>query len=183
MKLPRRLATRRWRSQLGWPGAVGAAAAVACLALYFSMLQPAERRLEAARLNASSLHERITRAGIALKDRERPVDEQLNAFYQIFPSEHEATGWVGKIAAIARRDGLELQQADYKVSRDKIGRLTRLQMNLPLSGEYPKIRGFLSDLRTEIPIVSLEQVDFARPKIGDQKVDAKIRLVIFLESA
>jgi hypothetical protein len=56
-------------------------------------------------------------------------------------------------------------------------------MSLPLSGEYPKIRRFLSDLRAEIPIVSLEEVEFERQKVGDQKVEAKVRLVIFLESA
>ena len=69
------------------------------------------------------------------------------------------------------------------MDRDKIGKLTRFQMSLPLSGEYPKIRSFLSDLRAEIPIVSLEQVQFERQKVGDQQVEAKVRLVIFLGNA
>jgi hypothetical protein len=56
-------------------------------------------------------------------------------------------------------------------------------MSLPLTGEYPKVRNFLSSLRAEIPIVSLEQVEFERQKVGDPKVDAKVQLVIFLESA
>jgi len=53
-------------------------------------------------------------------------------------------------------------------------------MSLPLKGEYQAMRRFLSDLRAEIPIVSLEQVQFERQKVGDPLVDAKVRLVIFL---
>ena len=108
------------------------------------------------------------------------MDEQLAAFYRIFPSERDVTEWIGKIAAIAERDGLALEQADYKAERGPTGKLVRFQMNLPLRGEYRTIRRFLSDLRAEIPIVSLEQVQFERQKIGDTLVDAKVRLVIFL---
>jgi Tfp pilus assembly protein PilO len=171
---------RRWGSLLGWPGAIGAGGLALCLALYFSAVQPAQQRLDTARTGASSMHERIARAGQALNDGARPVDEQLAAFYRIFPSEHDATDWIGKIAAIAERGGLSLQQAEYKADRDKTGKLIRLQMSMPLSGEYQQIRKFLSGLCAEIPIVSLEQVQFDRQKVGDPLVDAKVRLVIFL---
>jgi Tfp pilus assembly protein PilO len=174
------LPTLRWRSQLGWPGAVGTALLAAALALYFSTVQPAQQSLDTARLNASSQQERIARAGRALNDAERPLDEQLAEFYRIFPSEQDSADWVGKIASIAERDGLSLLQADYKVERDKAGKLTRFQMSLPLRGEYQTIRRFLSDLRADVPIVSLEQVQFERQKVGDPLVNAKIRLVIFL---
>lgn len=180
MKLRLRFPLRRWGSLLGWPGAMGAGGLAMCLALYFSAVQPAQQRLDTARLSASSLHERIARAGQALNDGARPLDEQLAAFYRVFPSEHDATDWIGKIAAIAQRDGLDLQQAEYKVERDKTGKLIRFQMSLPLKGEYQAIRRFLSDLRAEIPIASLEQVQFERQKVGDPLVDAKVSLVIFL---
>lgn len=171
---------RRWGRLLGWPGACGAAGLAACLALYLLAVLPAQQRLETARHNASSLQERLARAGQGLHDGTRPLDEQLAAFYRIFPSERDVTVWIGKIAATAERDGLGLQQADYKAERDATGKLVRFQMNLPLRGEYQTIRKFLSDLRAEIPIVSLEQVQFERQKIGDPLVDAKVRLVIFL---
>jgi Tfp pilus assembly protein PilO len=183
MKLHLRYPMRRWGSLLGWPGAFGMGGLAMCLALYLSAVQPAQQRLDTARLSASSLHERIARAGQALNDRAHPVDEELAAFYRNFPSEREATDWIGKIAAIAQRDGLALQQAEYKADRDRTGKLTRFQMNLPLRGEYQTLRRFLSDLRAEIPVVSLEQVQFERQKVGDPMVDAKVRLIIFLEHA
>jgi Tfp pilus assembly protein PilO len=165
---------------LGWPGAVAATLLAMGVALYFSTIRPAQESLDRARLSAGSQHERIAQAGRALNDGARPLDQQLAEFYRIFPSEQDSADWVGKIAAIAERDGLSVQQADYKAERDKTGKLTRFQMSLPLRGEYQKIRRFLADLRADIPIVSLEQVQFERQKVGDPLVDAKIRLVIFL---
>jgi Tfp pilus assembly protein PilO len=143
-------------------------------------VQPAQQRLDALRDSTVSLQARIAQVQTS-NDSVRPVDEQLDAFYQIFPSEHEVTDWIGKIAAIAQRDGLGLQQAEYKAERDKTGKLTRVQMNLPLRGEYQTLRRFLSDVHAEIPFVSLEQVQFERQKVGDPLLDAKLRLVIFLE--
>jgi Tfp pilus assembly protein PilO len=168
---------------LGLPGAVGVAGLGMCLALYFSVLQPAQQRRDAARLSAIALQQRIVQAGADSRDKARPLDEQLAAFYGIFPREHDATDTIGKIAAIARRDGLMLQQAEYKAERDKTGKLTRFQMSLPLRGEYPTIRRFLSDIHAEIPIASLEQVQFERQKVGDSMVDAKVRLVLYLGKA
>jgi Tfp pilus assembly protein PilO len=177
LRLP--FAVPRERVRLGLPGAAGAGGLVLCVRLYFSIVQPAEQRRDAARLIAIELQKRITKAGPA-SDRKTPLGEQLAAFYRLFPSEQDATDSVGKIAAIAKRDGLVLQQAEYKVERDKTGKLTRFQMNLPLKGEYQTIRRFLSDLYAEMPIVALEQVQFERQKVGDSLVDAKVRLVIFL---
>lgn len=183
MKLPLQYPMRHWGSLLGWPGAMGMAGLAMCLALYFSAVEPAQQRLDTARLSAGSLHERIARVGRVSDDGVRPLDEQLAAFYRSFPSERDATDWIGNIAAIAQRDGLMLQEAEYKANRDRTGKLTRFQMSLPLRGEYQTIRRFLSDLRAEIPVVSLEQVQFERQKVGDPLVDAKVRLIIFLERA
>lgn len=183
MKLRLHYPMRRWGSLLGWPGAMGMGGLAMCLALYFSAVQPAQQRLDTARLSASSLHERAARAGKVSNDSVRPLDEQLAAFYRSFPNERDATDWIGKIDAIAQRDGLTLQQVEYKADRDRTGKLTRFQMNLPLRGEYQTLRRFLSDLRAEIPAVSLVQVQFERQKVGDPLVDAKLRLIIFLERA
>ena len=179
MKLRRSFAIRREHVQLGVPGAVGIGMLALCLGLYVSLLQPAEQRRDAARLAATSMQKRIAMAGPDVKEK-APLGEQLAAFYRIFPGEQDATDLVGRIAAVAKRDGLVLHQAEYKAERDKTGKLTRFQMNLPLKGEYQTIRRFLSDLHAEMPTVSLEQVQFERQKVGDPLVDARVRLVIYL---
>jgi type II secretion system (T2SS) protein M len=182
VKLRLNFAVRREHLQPGLPGVLGAGGLALCLGLYLSVLQPAEQRRDAARLAASSLQKRIAQAGPD-SARRMPLAEQLEEFYRLFPGEQDATDSVGKIAAIAKRNGVVLQQAEYKAERDKTGKLTRFQMDLPLKEEYQTIRRFLSDLNAEMPIVSLEQVQFERQKVGDRLVDAKVRLVIFLGKA
>ena len=84
---------------------------------------------------------------------------------------------------LAERNGLSLNQGEYKATRDKVGRLVRLQMTLPVKGEYSQIRRFLSALPAETPIIALENVQFARQNIADSTVEARIRLALYLEQA
>lgn len=175
-------AVRREHFQLGLPGALGVGALALGLGLYFSTVQPVEKRLEAARNAATSLQKRSAQAG---KDPNETASlgEQLAAFYRIFPGEQDAIDSVGKIVAIARRDGLALLQAEYKSEHDKAGKLVRFEMSLPLKGEYRTIRRFLFDLHAEMSNVSLEQVQFERQKVGDPLVDARLRLAIYAGKA
>lgn len=178
MKLRLPLFMRRDGMRLGWPGAIGLGALALCLAFHVAILLPAQQRVDAARRTVASMQQRL---GAASKpETVLSLDEQLAAFYANFPREQDAAESVGRIAAIAGRHGLVLQQADYKVERDKGGKLTRFQMNLPLKGAYPTIRQFLASLRSEMRVVALEQVQFERQKVGDAAVDAKLRLVIYL---
>jgi Tfp pilus assembly protein PilO len=167
--------------RLGWPGVAGIGVWVMVATLYFSAVLPAQQRLEEARLNAASLQERITRASRQLAAGERPAAEQLAAFYRAFPDEHSSPDWIGTIAATAQSCGLSLDQGEYKPSRETVGKLTRLQMTLPVKGEYRQIRQFLARTGVKVPIASLEQIQFERQKVGDPLVDAKIRLVLYLE--
>jgi Tfp pilus assembly protein PilO len=170
---------RRLR-QIGWPGTAAIGLWVMTAMLYFSAILPAQQRLDDVRLSAASLQDRIVRAGRQLSANERPAAVQLAEFYSAFPAERSSPDWIGTIAATAQSCGLSLDQGEYKPTRDKIGKLTRLQMTLPVRGEYRQIRQFLASTGVKVPIASLEQVQFERQKVGDPLVDAKIRLVLYL---
>jgi Tfp pilus assembly protein PilO len=159
---------------------VGVGLWVMAATFFFSAVLPEQKRLETVRLSADSLHERIERAGSRTTARERPAEEQLAEFYRLFPDERDTPDWIGKIAATAQGCGLSLDQGEYKPSRDTAGKLTRLQVTLPVRGEYRQIRQFLARTRVAVPIASLEQIQFERQKISDPLVDAKIRLVLYL---
>jgi Tfp pilus assembly protein PilO len=178
-RLNRSLGRRLGR--LGWPGMAGIGLWAMAAMLYFSAVLPAQQRLDEVRLSAASLQERIARAGRQLATGERPAAEQLAEFYRAFPDERSSPDWIGRIAATAQSCGLSLDQGEYKPTRDKVGKLTRLQMTLPVRGEYRQIRQFLARTGVNVPIASLEQVQFERQKVGDSLVDAKIRLVLYLE--
>jgi len=168
-------------SRFGWAGIAGIGLWVMVATLFFTAVLPAQQRLDEARLSAASLQERIARAGRQLSAGERPAAEQLAAFYRVFPDERSSPDWIGRIAATAQSCGLSIDQGNYKPTRDKVGKLIRLQMTLPLKGEYRQIRQFLVRTGVNVPIASLEQVQFERQKVGDSLVDAKISLVLYLE--
>lgn len=175
-----RWTVRSWRRLLGWPGILGAGVLAISPAFYFSAIQPAQARLEAAQRSAISLRERIESAATALQGSPLTPAEQLAEFYRVFPAENSSPQWLDRIAAAAQSRGLSLDYGEYKATRDKSGKLVRFQMLLPLKGDYPQIRQFLAALPAEAPVVALESVQFERQKVADPAVEARIKLVLYL---
>lgn len=175
-----RWAVRSWRRLLGWPGVLAVGVLAISPAIYFSAIQPAQARLEAAHRSVVSLHERIERAATALQGSQLTPAEQLAEFYRVFPAEKSSPQWLDRIAAAAQSRGLSLDYGEYKATRDKSGKLVRYQMLLPLKGNYPQIRQFLAALPAEAPVVALESVQFERQKVADPVIEARIKLVLYL---
>jgi Tfp pilus assembly protein PilO len=174
------LARRRWLRLFGWPGMVGIGLLVMCGAMYFSAIQPARINLEEARRNAISMQEKVKLAANGLSHNQLSPAEQLAEFYRAFPDEKNLQPWLEKIFIVAQNSGVRLDKGEYKVTRDRVGRLMRFQVTLPIRSEYPQIRKFLSGLRSEIPIIALEHLEFERQKIGESLVEAKIILALYL---
>jgi Tfp pilus assembly protein PilO len=172
---------RRWLRILGRPGVIAIGILVMCPSFYFSAIVPARERLEAAQRGALSLHEQIRHVSESLGGARHTLPEQLAEFYRIFPEERTAPKWLGKLAILAMKNGLALNEGEYKVMRDDRVRLMRFQMVLPVKGEYRKIRRFLAALPAEIPVIALENVQFSRQNVGDPGVEAQITLTLYLE--
>jgi Tfp pilus assembly protein PilO len=178
-----RWTSRRWLRTLGKPGVLAIGILVVFPPFYFSAIAPAQERLDAARRGTLSLREQILHASQSLGGMRRTPAEQLAEFYRIFPQERNAPQWLKKLFALAEKNGLSLQEGEYKANRDKVGRLMRFQMVLPVKGEYPQIRRFLAALPAEIPVIALENVQFSRQNVADPVVEARIRLTLYLEQA
>ncbi len=179
--LPRGRVRRRWLNIFGWPGALGVGLLAMCAAFYFSAIVPAQVRMNEARESAVSIQERVKLAAHGLDHDDLTPQEQLAEFYRIFPSEKNLLPWLRKVFELAEKHGISLKQGDYKVVRDKVGRLVRFQMNLPVRSGYPQIRQYLDSLHAEIPIVSMEHLQFERQKVNDAEIEANIRLALYLE--
>jgi hypothetical protein len=174
-------ARRRWLSLFGWPGMLGTVLLVLCLALYISAVQPAQVRLNEAHESAISVQERVKRASIGLNHGELTAADQLAEFYRIFPDEKNLLPWLQKVFALAQAQDIRLDQGEYKVTRDKIGKLMRFEMTLPVRSTYPQIRKYLDTLHKEIPIMAMEHLQFERQKVNDSEVEAKIKLALYVE--
>lgn len=165
---------------LGRPGVLAIGLLVIIPPLYFSALAPAQEHLEETRRNVLALREQARVGGSSGYVLQRP-DEQLAAFYRVFPEERNSPKLLEKLMVLAEKNGLSLNEGEYKAIPDKGGRLLRFQMMLPVQGEYRQIRAFLSELSAEIPALALESVQFSRQNVGDAAVEARIRLALYLE--
>jgi hypothetical protein len=170
-------ALRRMSLVLGKPGVMAIGLLVVLPSFYFSAIVPAQERLDAARRGVLVGEQ----AGKASDGIRRAPGAQLAEFYRNFPAERDAPQWLEKLDALAAKNGLDLNEGEYKATPEKVGRLTRLQMMLPVKGEYQQIRGFLVALPAEIPAIALENVSFVRQTVADPTVAAQIRLVLYLE--
>ncbi len=162
---------------LGWPGMAGIGVLVACASACWSAWLPLAGRLEAAQARQQELARASVRpAGQA------QLPAQLEAFYRRFPARRELPAELEKIFAAAAAQGISLDKAEYRSSRAVSGRLNRIQITLPVSGEYPKIRLFLATVRQTVPTAAIAAVTLARKGIADPAVEAQIRLLLFVEA-
>jgi hypothetical protein len=178
-----RLALRRWLRRMDWPGMLAIGIFAISTALYFSAIRPEQARLDSARQSAVTLNEQLALDSKSLNGTTLSTEDQLAVFYDKFPAEGNSSQWLGKLVALATNRGLSLNDGEYKATRDRVGKLVRYQMTFPVKGPYPKIRQFLTDLPEALPVVALENVQFERQKVADPDVEAKIKLVLYLEQA
>jgi hypothetical protein len=164
--------------RLGWPGIVGISLLVICLTLYLSTILPLQARMAEAQHIVALAGEQFSKAGTHRG--EGTPSEQLVKFYKFFPAEKNSPEWLEKLVVVAEKNGLNLNEGGYQVTRDKAGRLMRFRITLPVHGRYQQIREFLASLSTEIPIMALENVQFERNKIIESAVNAKVKLVLYL---
>jgi Tfp pilus assembly protein PilO len=178
-----RWTARRWLRRIGLPGMLAIGISAMCFALYFSAIRPEQARLDSVRHSAVTLHEKLTLTGKSSSGAKLSPEDQLAEFYGKFPQEGCSPQWLEKLVALAATRGLTLNDGEYKATREKVGKLVRYQMILPVKGEYPQIRKFLTDVPGALPVIALENVQFERQKVADPSVEAKIKLVLYLEQS
>jgi Tfp pilus assembly protein PilO len=178
-----RWTSRYWLHRLDWPGVVAIGILAMCPAFYFSTIRSEQARLDLARVSVAMLNEQFALGGKSASGKEPSLEEQLAEYYRKFPAEESSPLWLEKLMALAANNGLSLNDGEYKVTRDNVGKLVRYQMTLRVKGEFPQIRKFLTDLPSVLPVVALETVQFERQKVADAIVEAKIKLVLYLVQA
>lgn len=165
---------------LGFPGLLGLSLLAFALAFALSALLPARSSLEQARLDAAAARAEAARP----RPPGPPVDTspagQLRGFYERFPARPDAPDWLEKVYAVADKEKLQLVRGEYSVAVDAKTDLTKYRILLPVKGSYGQIRNFLSGALQEVPYLALDDADFQRPKAGDQQVDARLRLTLYM---
>jgi hypothetical protein len=171
----------RWREEmgrLGRAGAVGIALLLAGAVVELAAVAPleAERRALAAEARAFAADEDL-KAGRASRV---IAAEQLAAFYASFPPAHTSPEWLGKMHAAARAKHLALRTGEYKLERRPDEKLVRYGIILPVTGRYREIREFVAELLVAVPAAALEEIALKRDSVDTPKVEARIRLTLYL---
>lgn len=172
-------ALRALMRQCGWAGALGAALIVLALAAGILGDRYAEDvRDELGRERAILM--RAKRAGTAA-----PVESdrsRVDRFYaDRFPGASELGVRLGRLYAAAQAHDLDFTRADYRIAVEPGTPLRRVALVLPVQGEFPRIHAWLSEVLVALPELALEGLSIKRSGSEARRIDAELRLVLFVE--
>lgn len=168
-----------WRA-VGLPGWATAGLIALCVVMWLGGIQPQRTGIGALEIESAALQQRIA----AQASRPIPPDtsprQQLALFMQRFPAESEMAGSVGVLNAVARRQGVQLNQAEFKFSVEPSGLLGRYSIVLPVKADYRALRGFIREAMREMPGLALEELNIRRSDAKSPVLEAQLRFVLFV---
>lgn len=164
--------------ELGWQGISGITLLLLAAAFLPLKLNPLEQQTT---LMRSQLEAARTKSGngsqaFGAGDRQ----QELAAFYDSLPEEKDVTDTLAVIHSVAGVTGVELQQAEYHLDNKDPMQL-EYGISFPVTGDYPRIRAFLSGMLSNNPALSLDQVTFQRDRVGDATLHATVKMTLFLK--
>jgi len=98
------------------------------------------------------------------------------------PPRGEAPGVVAKILEEANASGVGLPRGQYEYVPARDGVAARYRMTFPLRASYPKIREFMDRTLLALPAVAVEGLRIERKNVGDDTVDAELKLSAYVRS-
>ncbi len=171
-----------WVRHLNWPWLAAFALLAACLGFYLSVVAPERHALVVLKQQLATIQNGEAGLKAASQDNIRSLPEgQLEAFYEKFPAENSVPDTLEKMIQLAQKKGLSPKQASYRIIKNNPGELLGYQIILPIKGAYPNIMTFAFELLAAIPNVSLDNVSFQRQKIGDNIIEATLKMTLYIK--
>ncbi len=98
------------------------------------------------------------------------------------PARAEVPSVVAKILEEAQASGVELPRGQYEYMPARDGVAARYRMTFPVRATYPKIREFMDRTLVALPAVAIEGLRIERKNVGDDSVDAELKLSAYVRS-
>ncbi|HRQ05018.1 MAG TPA: hypothetical protein PK580_03545 [Nitrosomonas halophila] len=168
----------RWYiARLGNLGKIGIGLFVLALILLLAAVAPQRQALQQLIAKVETMQRIQTGVAgpIKLDD-----NQALQAFYDFFPRSDSSPYWVSELDKIAKQRGVELSSSDYRLVAEQNSKLARYEIQLPLQGSYPQIRGFIADALRAIPALALVDVAFKREAIQAGRLDVRLGMHLYL---
>ena len=178
MTLRVRWALEQTRRALGLPGAVAAALLAVAAALHWGASADALDRARALDRQSATLERRL--ANMSAAPRDLSASEQLAALERRFGTDADVTSALSTLEATARKRGITLQQAEFKLVHEPSEPFARYVMQLPVKTDYRSLRRFIRDAMRALPGLSMEEVSLRRTDPRSTQLEAQLRLVLFL---
>ena len=96
------------------------------------------------------------------------------------PPRDSAPQILAKVLEEARASGIDLPKGQYEFVSAHEGVAARYRMTFPVRAEYPAIREFLDRTLVALPAVAVEGMRIERKNVGDNSVDAELRLSAYV---
>ena len=172
----------RWGRQLTWSWLAALFLLAACVVFYLSIVAPASHALADLKQSLDTMQHDEAHLKEVSRDvvRTSPTG-QLDAFYQKFPVESVVPNTLEKMIKLAQKKGLNPKQAAYRMVRNNPGELLSYQIALPIKGAYPSIMTYAFELLATTPNLSLDNVSFQRQKIGDDVIEATLKMTLYMK--
>lgn len=169
-----REAALRYLKRLGWVGGLGLG--LLLVSLLVDLFVSVESFRSGHELSTESA--RLTRqlTGGAAPAAPRTATE---AFYARFPAQVELPRVLAKLSEIASANTMNVVRADYRAAEQPGTPLLRMNLTLPVQGNYAALHAGLAEMLDAMPEVALEALALHRvDRMGDL-VEGEARLVIF----
>ena len=169
----------RTAHQAGWPALIGGALLIASLGLALSVTAPLREQIATIEQQRHQL--RTTSRTKAVQ----PVSPQaqLHDFYAAFPARSSLPEALMQLHRLANHNGLHDTRADYRDAPETGTPLVRVRIDIPVTGSYASIRGWIAELLKTLPSLTLDGLELRRADIAKPQLDARVRFQLLLRSA
>lgn len=164
---------------LGLPGVVAAGLLVLAAAVWFGLVLPVHGEADRLRDERARLDRQAREAG-ASAGAPLGVREQLAEFRSRFGDEKGLSAALASLHAVARQHGVQIEQAEFRLSSDAREPLSRYAIVLPVKADYRAVRRFTQDALGRLPGLALEELSLRRGDARASEVEAQLRFVLFI---
>ena len=171
----------KFAKDIGLWGLIGIVIIIACLIFYIAKIQTLEQAIIVSQ-NEFDLTKKDSKILVQPKIiATQTSTQEVNEFYQRFPSGTTVPKWINLINGIAIKQHLTLDRGDYKFSQTKQGELLRYEVVFPLIGKYSEVRQFISLVLVQLPALALNDLQIKRENSLSPSVEARLVFVLFLK--
>lgn len=108
--------------------------------------------------------------------------QRWTSFRSVLTPFSESTDMVRRLLSLTQEE-LRWTQAEFSQLHDSPLGLVRLQISVPVSGTYPRLQSAIERALVAMPNLSIDQILFKRQQVGQEQLEARIRMSLWLQSS